>query len=611
MGLPTLRRSIRGVLRSRLTAPPRLSVAEWADRYRFISREHAAEPGRWNTDRAPYQRGIMDACSDPLIPDVVIMSSAQIGKTEVINNVIAYYADQDPAPILVIQPTLDMAEAWSKDRLAPMIRDTPRIREKFPPAKSRTPDNAILHKVFPGGHITVVGANAPSGLAARPIRILLCDEVDRYPSSAGTEGDPVSLGSKRQMTFWNRKKVRTSTPTIEGLSPIATAYEQSDQRKFWVPCPGCAAFQVLRWKNVAWENNDPRTAHYVCAHCGIVLAEEAKTQMLAAGEWRPEQEFRGVAGFWLNALYSPWARWTDLVDEWLRVQGNPEQLRVFVNTVLGETWREQGESVEPDPLMARREDYDTCPAGVGVVTMGVDVQADRLEVLIVGWGMAEESWRLGYETLRGDTTRADVWNDLDRVLATKYGGLPVAAACLDSGFHTDEVYRFVAPRQGRRVYAVKGMAGPGKALVGRPSKTNRAGVRLFPVGVDTAKDTLFARLKITAPGPGYLHFATWLDAEYFAQLTAEQVVVRHVKGRALRAYTKKQGRRNEALDLEVYAFAALATLGETTRRSLGTLAARRQPDRTPPPPNDAETPAIERVRRILRPKPRGGFATNF
>ena len=188
-----------------LSPPPELTVSQWADEYRRLSPEASAEPGRWNTDRAPYQREIMDAINDARCEEVIIMSSAQVGKTELILNIIGYYIDYDPSPILVLQPTRDMAETFSKDRLAPMLRDTPALKGKVKDARSRDSGNTILHKTFPGGHITMVGANSAAGLASRPIKIVLMDEVDRYPASAGTEGDPIKLAEKRTTTFWNRK----------------------------------------------------------------------------------------------------------------------------------------------------------------------------------------------------------------------------------------------------------------------------------------------------------------------------------------------------------------------------------------------------------------------
>ena len=318
--------------------PPSLTISEWADRYRYLSPEASAEPGKWSTARAPYQAGIMDAASDPETETIVLMTSAQIGKTAMIENVIGYYVTQDPSPILCLQPTLEMAATFSKDRLAPMLRDTPALRGLVKDARARDSGNTQLHKQFPGGHITMTGANSPANLASRPIRIVLCDEVDRYPESAGTEGDAVALATKRTATFWNRKMLVTSTPTIKNLSRIEQAFLGSDQRRYWVPCPDCGEHQLLKWANVKWDEGKTETAHYVCEHCGSCIDEQHKPAMLAAGEWRADAVFRGIAGFHLNEIYSLWRRWSEMAADFLTAKhAGSEMLKAFVNTSLGET----------------------------------------------------------------------------------------------------------------------------------------------------------------------------------------------------------------------------------------------------------------------------------
>lgn len=563
------------LLRTRLAPPPDLSVSEWADAFRILSREASAEPGRWRTDRAPYLRGMMDAFSDPTLEQVIAMTSAQIGKTECLNNICGYFMDQDPAPILVLQPTQQMGEAWSKDRLAPMLRDSPKLHGKVAPVKSRDSGNTILHKKFPGGHLTISGANSAASLASRPIRIVLCDEIDRYPASAGSEGDPVTLAFKRTATFWNRKLGLWSTPTIKGFSRIEEAWEESDQRRYHVPCPHCNHLQTLRWKGLQWEKNDPATAAYACESCGTLIEEQDKHRMLLGGVWVAEQPGKRIAGFHLNALYSPWARWEELVREFLDAQGNLERLKVWVNTVLGETWEEDGDHVDPGSLLHRLEKYPAeVPDGVGLLTAAVDVQGDRLELAVKGWGASEESWLIAWEQLWGDPGHDDVWKQLEHHLTRTYTHengkqLKIRACCIDSGgHHTEEVYRFVKPRWRRRVWAIKGMGGWGRAIVGRPTRNNKQRVRLFPVGVDTAKDMIFSRLKITSPGPGYLHLPDWLDEEYIHQLTGEKVVTRYHKGRPVREY-KATRDRVEALDLEVYNLAALVGMGPVVLKNLG------------------------------------------
>lgn len=500
----------------------------------------------------------MDAVSDPSVETVVVMSSAQVGKTEVISNVIGYHVHQDPSPILAVMPTLELAEAYSKDRLAPMVRDTAALAALIADARSRDSGNTLLHKRFPGGHITLAGSNSPASLASRPVRLVLCDEVDRFPVSAGTEGDPVNLARKRATTFWNRKFILTSTPTIKGASRIEAAFEASDQRRYHVPCPHCEALQPLAWKQLRWPQDNPGAARYVCVECGAEIDHARKLWMLERGDWVAEAPFRGTAGFHLSELYSPWRSWGQMAQDFLDAKRLPETLKTWINTALGEPWEEDGEAVDDTGLLARREPYtlEEPPPGLRVVVAGVDVQADRLETTFVG-AAGEELWVLGHLVLWGSPTEALVWRDLDAALSARYGPYAVAGAAIDSGgHHTSQVYAFARQRVARRVYAVKGVAGMGRPLASRGSKVGREQARLFMVGVDTAKELLMGRLKVAEPGPGYIHFAGDLDEEWFAQLAAEKAVRRSVKGQ-LRIEWVKQRPRNEALDCVVYALAAL------------------------------------------------------
>ena len=440
--------------------PPALTVSDWADRFRYLSPESSAEPGKWSTDRAPYQRGIMDSVADPEVNQVVIMSSAQVGKTAMIENVVAFYICQDPSAILLLQPTLEMAGAFSKDRLAGMLRDTPALRGLVKDARARDSGNTQLHKQFPGGHITMTGANSPANLASRPIRIVLCDEVDRYPESAGTEGDPVALAIKRTATYWNRKIILTSTPTIKDLSRIEHAFLQSDQRRYWVPCPECGEHQVLKWANVKWDEGQPETAAYYCEHCGVLIGEEHKPAMLLAGEWRADTPFAGIAGFHLNELYSPWRRWSEIAVDFLAAKhGGSELLKAWVNTCLGETWEEQGDAVEMTGIIARAEEYTRADLAGKPISAGVDVQKDRLEASFVAWGPGEEAWLVEHIIIPGDTARPEPWAELARV----FGEIRPVAVAVDSGFNTSQVYEFVARH--RYCYAIKGQPGFGRPLI--------------------------------------------------------------------------------------------------------------------------------------------------
>ena len=570
--------------------PPVMTVSQWADAERRLSPEASAEPGRWDTSRAEYQRGMMDAISDPLNHTVVVMSSAQIGKTEFINNVVGFHMHQDPAPILLIQPTLEMGEAWSKDRLAPMLRDTPALSNLVQDAKARDSGNTITHKTFPGGHITVAGANSSASLASRPVRAVLCDEVDRYPASAGTEGDPIKLAAKRSTTFWNRILILVSTPTMKGLSRIETAFEESDKRYFFVPCPDCGDHQILVWKNVTWKKDNPTSAIYSCEFCGSIWNDVVRWRAVSLGEWRATEQSKGIAGFHINEIYSPWVKLADMATEFLSAKKSPDTLKTFINTSLGETWEDQGESVDDTGLMERREPYEIAPAGVAVLTCGVDVQPDRLEYEILGHGVDGETWGMGHGIIYGDpnvlkshVTKTSPWETLDAQVLKKLfpsdvgTDLWIKATCIDSGGHnTQAVYKFCKEREkSGGVFAIKGRAGDGPGLAGKWSRSNAANVKLFSVYVDKAKNLLFERLSIEIDGPGYCHFPMTYDADFFKQLTSEKAVKKFRAGVAYRQWVKKKaGSRNEALDCRVYAMAALEIIDIDLQLEMDRIAAK-------------------------------------
>ena len=510
---------------------------------------------------------MMDALNEPGVSEVVFMTSAQVGKTEILNNILAYFIHQDPSPILFIQPTLDMAESWSKDRFAPMIRDTEALKQLIRDPRSRDSGNTLLHKKFPGGHITMAGANSPSSLASRPIRIVLLDEEDRYPASAGTEGDPGSLAQKRTTTFWNRLLVSASTPTIEGESRIDARYKQSDQRKYYVPCPECKEYQIFAWGNLKFDKTDPTTAHYICEHCGSVLTESDKLWMLAHGKWQADAEFNGVAGFHISELYSPWVKWSEMVASFLKAKRLPETLQTWINTSLGETWKEKTDGIDFSSLLNRKENWGRiAPKNVLVITCGVDVQDDRIEAEIIGWGVDEESWSLQYHVFHGNPSEAKIWNDLDNLLGQQIthesgGNLQIACTCIDSGgHHTQAVYEYCKEREINRVFAVKGANQIGKPLVSKFSRNNKLRVKLFMIGTDTAKQLIYSRLKIHKPSAGYCHFPSNYPEEYFKQLTSERIQTKFINGHPQRVWIKQNGKRNEALDCRVYGLAALHIL---------------------------------------------------
>lgn len=516
----------------------------------------------------------MDAISDPLIREIWCMKSAQVGWTEVLNNCIGYFVDQDPSPIMIVQPTQEVAEDWSRDRLTPMIRDTPCLAGKFMEDKSRKSSNTLRHKTFPGGLLAVAISNSPSSLASKPIRVALFDEVDKYPPSARHAGDPIGLGRKRTTAFWNRKILVGSTPTVKGASRIEKGFEGSDQRFYFVPCPHCEEFQRLIWPQVKWTEFDlpAREAGYQCKSCGKLITDREKQEMLRRGEWRSTQPSSGIAGFHISELYSPWSSWGDMAVAFLEAKSLPETLQQWINESLGETWEEQAEKIDAVGLGSRIESYTAAslPPGVQLLTVGTDVQDDRLESHIYGWGADEECWHIEHIVLRGDPGGQALWDEHDALLRKRYRTddgreLLIESCCVDSGGHfTEQVYRYCLRRKRFRVWAIKGIGGPGRP--GWPKKAGRGksvAVALWLVGVDTIKALLYGRLKkVIAPGPGYIHFDANVDDEYFAQLTSEVCVTRLSQGRRMQSWKpKKMGIRQEALDCTVYAYAAMLGRG--------------------------------------------------
>ena len=553
-----------------------ITVWEWADKHRFLDSRTSAEPGPWRTDRNPCMREPMEKLStwDPC-ERVVIMSAAQVGKTETGNNWIAYIVHHAPGPMLVVQSTVELAVDWSKQRLASMIDSTEVLRDRIADARSRDSGNTLRNKEFPGGAIYIYGANAPSGLRSKPIRYLFLDEVDSYPKSAGPDGDPVKLAMVRTANFPNRKILMTSTPTIKGESRIEKAYEASDRRRYWVPCPSCEEMQILDWQRIDWPKGRPTKATYECRHCEEKIQHHHKAWMLERGEWRAEAEGDGkTCGYKVSALYSPWMSWGAIAAEWVEAQGDPALLQVVVNTLLGETWDlVDGEGVDAHRLLERRELYGPgpflagtgpeVPAGVVTLTAAVDVQDDRLEVEVCGWGLGEECWNIDHVILPGDPAGPDVWTELDEVLQSNYRheygiDMLIQATCVDTGGrHTQDVYDYCLTRLRRRVWAIKGRAGNLPIWPAKVNHTEKRKVLLHILGVDSAKEQLYARLLREDPGPGYCHFPLARGWEYFEQLTAEVRRAKHRQGMEIFYWWKPDKAANEALDLRVYNMAAL------------------------------------------------------
>jgi len=591
--------------KSYLMPPPPLTVSEWADTYRIISQANA-EPGKWRTSRAPYQKEPMDCISDPKVYQVTAMWGAQVGKTDsLINNAIGYYIHQDPKSIMVMHPTQTDLNTWIEAKLNPLIEETPEIKERVAAARSREGVNNKTMKSYYGGFLMFSWSGSPNTMRGRSSPIILCDEVDGYEYSQ--EGDPIQLLWQRSATFGDQRKlIVTSTPTIKGHSRVESSYEASDKRRYQVPCLSCNEMQVLKWEQVKWDKDangehDPSTARYECKACGHPMTDNDKILALKRGRWVAEKPFKGHAGFHISELYSPFRRWQDIVQSFLDKKAAGD-LMSFVNVSLGETWEETGESANDEQLYNRREDYEhEVPDGYQLLTCGVDVQQDRLELEVVAWNSKEQSANIDYRVIYGDPDDSiddpeGVWQALDDYLSQSFQGseksYKINACCIDSGgSNTSKVYEYCRHRRKDRIFAIKGRGGEGVPLVSNPlrrkSGREKRKVDLYTLGVDGIKLTIMRRLQIQEPKlAGYCRFPMGRDEEYFKQLTAEKMVTRYKQGQAVRSWIKPNTARNEALDCRVYAYAALKILNP----AWGAIENRKEPQpKVEEPPAQAVT----------------------
>lgn len=600
--------------------PPILSLSQWANQYAVLSRETSAQTGKFRS--YPYQDGIMDAITDPSVTQVSVMKSARVGYTKILDHVVGYYLVHDPSPILLVQPRVEDAEDYSKTEIAPMLRDTPVLRAIAGHPKAKNSHQTILRKTFSNGaNLTLVGANSPGGFRRITCRIILFDEVDGYPAGgAGAEGDQIALGTKRSETFWNRKIVLGSTPTVKGISRIEKAYLESDQRHFFVPCPHCDEYQVLEWGGIKkaygikWEKDSsgrhlPETTFYLCRYHGCVIVHSELPRMLARGEWRATAPFNGQAGFHIWTGYSPHANasWPALVAEWLSVKDDPLMRQTFINTTLGEPYEDAGSlALSERTLLARAEVWPAdVPDGGAILTAGVDTQDSRFEVTVCAWGRNEECWVVAHDMIMGDLETDEPWIRLDAYLKQIWRradgrGFTLSAVCHDSGgHHTNKVYEFSKERIGRKIWAIKGeSAVAGKRTpvwpIRKLSPRNKAKFRPVILGVNSAKDDIRYRLHLDPPeagqaSAGYIHFPAFLDPGYYSQLLSESLVTRVSAGQKFRVWQLRPGRANEALDCLVYAYGALKGLmHHGLRLNLLVESIHQKPERLLPPPEEPE-----------------------
>ena len=593
-GAARLNKAMRKALAG-MTPPDDLTVSQWAEAKRRLSAESAAEPGPWRTERTPYLREPMDAFTDPKVRHIVMVAASQVGKSEFLNNCIGYIIDEDPGSILFVHPTTIDAQEYSKLRIAPMLRDSPALRQKIAAPKSRDSHNTILQKAYPGGILTMCGSTEAHALASKPIRYVFGDERDRWATSAGNEGDPWDLAMARQTTFYNAKAVEVSTPTIKNASAIEAAYYTGTMERWNYRCPHCGEYHEIRWSDIRFEHDEIIVSHkktfkvkkvyYTCPGCGCVSTEAEMKR--APAKWiaeNPEAYGQGTRSFWLNAFVSQWASWESIVLKYLNALGSTKKMQVVYNTCFGLLWEDRGDIEDEDSLLARREDYGKAkngepvelPPGVLVLTAGVDTQDDRMEYEIVGHGFFGETWGIEKGIVMGRPDDDAIWNKLDevvfdRVMRFENGvGLRVSMSFVDEGGHfTQSVRAQCNARISKKVFCIKGMPGQDKPYISPPKKqkifVNQIAVGTcwqYQLGVDSGKEIIMDNLRVQTPGQKYCHFPKRDDygSAYFAGLLSETKVYDPNKKQPW-SWKKIPGHeRNEPLDCRNYALAAFKAL---------------------------------------------------
>lgn len=562
-------------------------VSDWSDKNVRLSSENSAEPGPFRTERVPYMREPFE-CMSPNSPvtEIVCMKGVQLAWTTAGLCMMLCYADIAPCPIMYVMPTIDVAKGFSETRVDPMIENCEVLKQKIRPNRERDSGNTKFAKKFPGGYFIMAGSNSAASLRSRAIRILILDEIDAYMQDVNGEGSPIKLAEKRQVTFGLKKKtLKISTPTMEHTSAIEPAYLKTDQRKYFVPCPVCEHLQDLRFEQFRWEPGKPETVRYECEHCAHPIEERFKTKMLAKGKWKPtnlDNLHPLRRGYHINSLYSPigWLSWAEIIQEWEEAQGDDNLLKTFINTILGETWKDKGEVPEWKNLHNRAQDYPLNKPNKAVcfITAGVDVQGDRLEVHIIGWCKKQIAYSLDYRVLTSSTNSTDdpeVWEKLRDIANHQWERedgimLPMTKMCVDAGYKAQRVYGFCRQFVGDKVVATFGKDHLAVAYSApRAVDTTRAGKKIgkfksYQIGVSILKAELYGRLKLEindgiVPN-GYMYFPKYPET-FFRGLTAEQYIPStNKKGFKVYAWIKKY-HFNEPLDTTVYARAAAAMVG--------------------------------------------------
>jgi phage terminase large subunit GpA-like protein len=595
-----------------LPPPDPLLISEWAEKFAYLPAEGNAEPGKFHNARMPYEIAMLDDPLDPTVSEIYWMIGSQLGKTLCIILIIEFYIDHAPTSILAVYPTIDSTRAWMRDKFVPTVKETPRLVGKLKEPRARDSESTALNRKFPGGGLTCVGANSPSGLRQRSKKVVICDEIDAMETTS--EGDPLMLADKRAETFFDAVKLKSSTPTLKGSSRIEDGIERSDKQRYFLPCHACGEMQWLKWSQIKFSFDKDELSRldnpnfrpddfkdwklaifpdkrceqsfYVCEQCGVGWSDQQRLAAIASGhkdnppivvngielraEWRATAPFKGIRGRILSGLYQTIGKKRafksylhQFAENFLTAKhGGKETLQVWTNTFLSETFEVEAEQVEWSPLLERVEDYEgELPMEVCLLILSGDIHPDRIEMEVVGWGDEEETWGIQKYVVWGDFDLPETQMKVDDFTNKKWKHpsgveIGITAAAFDSGHKAKAVYRFCKARAAKRFYAVKGSSTPHSPLV-TPNRNKHYGIWLYNVGTDTAKDSIFSRLKLDDPGARYCHFpkGQGYTEKYFKQLCSEKLQTYMERGVVKRKWVK-QFERNESLDLRVYNLAA-------------------------------------------------------
>lgn len=623
----------------------RLTGNEWAEEYAYLSVESSVLSGRWVS--RPYQAEIINsATSDPECDRVVWKKSSRVGYTKCLLHVAGYFIEHKPSGILIVQPTVEDAEGFSKEELANYIRDVPVLSSLISDVKTKDGTNSILHKQYPGGVLSLIGANSPRGFRRITRKAVLFDETSAYPNSAGAEGDPVQLGMKRATGFIDKKIFMGSSPKIKDFCSISKYFKDTDQRYFFLPCPHCGYRQFLKWTNFKIPDDDPKQAYFECEKEKCKIEHHHKFDMMEKGGWVPtavpkNPKWRGYH-IWTAYSYEVDCTWADIATAYLEAKGHDrESMQTFVNTWLGEEFDDKvylDESAQETQKRAEAYELNTAPAGVAFAVHGIDVQGNRIAIKTVGFGHDDEQWIINYEEIYGNTSQPEVWLRLDEKIKSpikheKYGEIYASAAAIDTGHETHAVYQFVRERKGRNIIAIKGSSQRNKPILMRATAQDvnyrgqimKKGVYLYPVGTDTAKAYIYSKLNIKQGESGYVHFSAQLSLDYFVGVQSEKRTVKWKRGKLVTEWEKISSNvRNEPLDCWVYALVAREFVQRNYPKGMAAAMIFKSLDKKLEKSTETEkSKKSENIRNdvvdntkaaakvIPQPKKGGGYATNY